>query len=97
MASITFDTHKLVRKLREAGFDERLAEGISEALKDIEVGQDLATRRDIELVRQDVREHELRNDAKFEEVKGDMKAVKWMLRVIVAGVMALILKQYFPV
>ena len=96
MATITFDTHTLIRKLRDAGFEERQAEGISDAFRDIEVGQELATRRDVELVRQDVRELELRNDAKFEEIRDDMKAVKWMLGIIVGGAIALILKQFFP-
>jgi hypothetical protein len=29
MATITFDTHKFVRKLQEAGLDERQAEGLT--------------------------------------------------------------------
>lgn len=32
MATITFDTHKFIRKLKESGFEERQAEGISDAL-----------------------------------------------------------------
>ena len=96
MATITFDTHRFIRKLKESGFEEKQAEGISDALKDAEIGYDLATRRDVELVRQEVRELELRNDTKLEELKGDMKAVKWMLGVIVGGVIALLLKSFFP-
>ncbi len=34
MATITFDTLKFVRKLQEAGFEQRQAEGIAEAFKD---------------------------------------------------------------
>lgn len=78
----------IIRKPQESG--------ISEALKDAEIGHDLATRRDVELVRQEVRELELRNDAKLEKIKGDMKAVKWMLGVIVGGVIALLVKSFFP-
>jgi hypothetical protein len=29
MASITFDTHKFVLKLQEAGFDQKQAEGLT--------------------------------------------------------------------
>ena len=65
-------------------------------LKEIEVGTDLATRRDVELVRQDIREVELRTDAKFESMKGEIKTVKWMLGVIVGGIIALLMKQFFP-
>jgi hypothetical protein len=81
--------------LRDSGFEERQAEGISDAIKDIEVGHELATRRDVELVRQELRESELRHDLKLEEIKGDMKAVKWMLGVIVGGVVALLVKSFF--
>lgn len=96
MATMTFDTHKLVRKLRHAGFEERQAEGLSDVLKDLEFGQELATRRDVEVVRQDVRELGLRSEATFEELRGDMKAVKWMLGISVGGVIALVMKQFFP-
>lgn len=64
--------------------------------KDVEIGQELATRRDVELIRQKARETELRTDTKFEEVKGELKTVKWMLAVIVGGVIALALKTFFP-
>jgi len=33
MAAITFDTHKFVRKLEEAGFDQKQAEGLTEAMR----------------------------------------------------------------
>jgi len=90
MAAMTF------RKLRDAGFDERQAEGISEALKDIDVGADRATRRGMELARQDIREVELGMDAKFEGINGEIKAVKWMLGVIAGGIIALLMKTFFP-
>lgn len=31
MSAITFDTHKLIRKLEEAGFDPRQAEAVADA------------------------------------------------------------------
>lgn len=33
MALITFDTHKFVRKLEEAGFDQKQAKGLTEAMR----------------------------------------------------------------
>ena len=33
MSSITFDTHKFVRKLQEAGFDQKQAEGLTDAMR----------------------------------------------------------------
>ena len=60
MATITFDTHKFVRTLKEAGLPEGQAEAISEAFKEAQGEADLATRRDIEDVRRDMREMEQR-------------------------------------
>jgi len=48
MATITFDTHKFVRRLQEAGFEEKQAEAISEAFKEASGEAELATKRDIE-------------------------------------------------
>jgi hypothetical protein len=33
MATITFDTHKFIRRLREAGFEEAQAEAVADAFK----------------------------------------------------------------
>ncbi|WP_431066496.1 hypothetical protein [Methylotuvimicrobium sp.] len=33
MAMIIFDKHKFVRKLQEAGFDQKQAEGLTEAIR----------------------------------------------------------------
>jgi hypothetical protein len=60
MTTITFDTHKFVRKLKEAGIPESQAEAISEAFKDAQGEADLATKRDIDDVRRDMREMEQR-------------------------------------
>jgi len=34
MAAVTFDTYKFIRRLREAGFEERQAEAVAEAFKE---------------------------------------------------------------
>lgn len=46
-ATATFDTLKFVRKLSEAGFEEKQAEGIAEAFKDAFREAELAIRRDL--------------------------------------------------
>lgn len=67
MATITFDTHKFVRTLKESGVPENQAEAISEAFKEAQGEAELATkadivsvRRDIDDVRRDMREMEQR-------------------------------------
>jgi hypothetical protein len=63
MPTVTFDTHKFVTRLREAGLEEKQAEAISEAFKEaqtqaLETG--VATRNDINELRRDMLEMELR-------------------------------------
>ncbi len=60
MTSITFDTHKFIRKLKEAGLPESQAEAIADAFKEAQGEAELATRRDIEDLRRDMREMEQR-------------------------------------
>jgi len=49
MATITFDTLKFTRRLRESGLPEQQAEAIADAFRDAQSEADLATRQDIEL------------------------------------------------
>lgn len=88
MASVTFDTHKFVRKLKEAGFDEKQAEGLTDAMRAAIEESELVTRRDL-------REMEQRLDTKFEAMKGDMTLVKWMMGALVAMAIANFSKQFF--
>ncbi|MDP2902606.1 MAG: DUF1640 domain-containing protein [Methylovulum sp.] len=60
MATITFDTHKFVRTLKDAGVPESQAEAFSEAFKEAQGEADLATKHDIDDVRRDMREMERR-------------------------------------
>ncbi len=60
MTTITFDTHKFIRTLKEAGIPENQAEAFSEAFKDAQGEAELATKRDVDDVRRDMREMEQR-------------------------------------
>lgn len=95
MATITFDTHKFVQTLQEAGFDQKQAEAVSRAFKDASGEGDFATKRDVELVRQDVRELELRLDARFERIDGKLALVQWMLALVVAAEVVPLLAKLF--
>jgi len=88
MSSITFDTHKFIRKLKEAGFDEKQAEGLTDAMQAAIEESELATRRDL-------REMELRLDSRFESIKSDLSLVKWMMGALVALAVANFGKQFF--
>jgi len=47
MATITFDTHKFIRRLREAGIPEGQAEAIAEAFRDAHLEAEIATKSDL--------------------------------------------------
>lgn len=94
MAAMSFDTHKLIRKLREFGLEERQAEGIAEVLKNLELGREAAPHRDLELIRQEVRDLEFRIDAKFQAIQTGLMLVKLLLGLIAGGVLVLVVRAY---
>ena len=87
MATITFDTHKFVRKLKESGFEEEQAEGIADAFKDASGEAELATKRDIEQIRSEIREFKA-------EMTGELKLNRWMLGAILGMAIANFAKQF---
>ena len=97
MATVTFDTHKFVKTLEEAGVPELQAEAFSTAVRESHEAAELATKGDL-------RELELRldtrfghMDTRFEKVHGEMLLLKWMLGLLIAGVASLVLKTFFGV
>lgn len=89
MATITFDTLKFVEKLKAGGIPEEQAKAISEAFRDASGDADLATKRDI-------RELELKMETRFEQIRGELTLMRWMLGILLGGVIALIIKAFFP-
>ncbi len=89
MGTITFDTLKFTKRLKEAGFTEAQAEAVADALLQATGEAEIATKRDIE-----------RLEAKIERLEtkmtGELTLVKWMLGILLGGVIALILKAFFP-
>ena len=47
MPTISFDTHKFIRRLREAGISEEQAEAIAEAFRDAHIEAEVATKTDL--------------------------------------------------
>ena len=89
MVSISFDTHKFIRRLQQAGVSEAQAEAIVDAFREAYGEAELATK-------QDLRALEMKLEARFEALKGEMTLIKWMLGLLLGGVLALILKAFFP-
>jgi hypothetical protein len=81
MSSITFDTHKFVKKLEAAGASPELAEALAEAYKEANSETEVATKRDL-------RELGLQMDNKLEKLT-------WMVAALIAIAVANFGKQFF--
>jgi hypothetical protein len=82
MTAITFDTHKFVRTLKDAGVPESQAEAFSEAFKEAQGEADLATKRDIDDLRRDI--DVLRHDMDSRFIQTEQRLV-----IKLGGLMAL--------
>ncbi|MEW5892258.1 MAG: coiled-coil domain-containing protein [Pseudomonadota bacterium] len=81
MATITFDTHQFVRKLREQGFSEGQAEALVEALSKVHEDAELLSKKDLKIERA--------------PIQSDIHLIKWMMGLMLGGVTALVLKAFF--
>jgi UDP-N-acetylenolpyruvoylglucosamine reductase len=81
MAAITFDTHQFIKDLQAKGFQPEQAEGISDALKNVLVVAEIATKQDIQELRL--------------EIKAEIAPLKWMTGATAAGVIAILMKTFF--
>ena len=80
MATITFDTHKFVLKLQEAGFDQKQAEGLTAAMQAAIEESELVTKRDLQI--------------ELAPVKADLNLLKWMMGALIALAIANFSKQF---
>ena len=87
MTTITFDTHKFVKDLRDAGVPELQAEAFVRAQQEIlsqALDTTLATKADI---------REVRSDLVLLDNKVDK--LSWMMGILIALAVANFAKQYF--
>ena len=76
MTTLAFDTLKAVKALRAAGFDDAQAEALTEQIG-VAVGENVATKNDVALVRSDVEKLELRMTIKmYAAVAGGVGLIK---------------------
>jgi len=98
MTSITFDTYELIKELKQSGFNEEQAEGLSSAFKRTHELQleGLATKHDL-------RELQLELESKFDnrlnqlesKIEGELKLIKWGLALVIAVTVLPVLKDLF--
>lgn len=75
MTTITFDTHKFISTLIDAGFEAKQAEAVSEAFKVAQTNTDVASKQDIESLRQDMK-------ISMSELKVEL--IKWVTGALIA-------------
>jgi hypothetical protein len=93
MASFTFDTLKFANKLKAAGVPAEHAEAEAAALSEVlEVNlKELATKEDL---KNGLRDLEMKLDTRLEKLMGEMVLLKWMMGILIAGVISLVLKAF---
>ena len=96
MGAITFDTLKFTKRLKEAGFTEPQAEAIADSFLQATGEAEVATKRDIERLEARLVVMEAKIVGVEGKVMGELALVKWMLGVLLGGVLALVLKTFFP-
>ena len=82
MATITFDTLKFVEKLRAGGVPEEQAKAEAEALV---------------TAFSEAMDSQLATKTDINRLEGELVVVKWMVGLVLGGILALILKAFFPV
>ena len=87
MTTLTFDTLKFTQHLEQAGIPHSQAVAMAEAQKESlsEIMEShLATKMDV----QDVKIKQVEHDGQF-------ALIKWMLGILIAGVMSIVIKTVF--
>ena len=83
MTTITFDTLQLVDKLKAAGFPPEQAEAVIRAIGEAQEELVTKTYLDVTLERT------------LAPIRTDLTVLKWMMGMLLAGVMSLLLKGFF--
>ncbi len=90
MTTITFDTLELVDKLKSAGIPQAQAEAVVRVIAEAQDG--LVTKHDLTEAKNEIKAD---MNVRFERIDGELKLNRWMLGVLLAGVISLVLKAFF--
>ena len=92
MTTITFDTHKFIRTLKEAGVPESQAEAFSDAFKGAQGEAELATQHDITDVRRDISDLRRDMDTRLIQLEQRLIIKLGTLIAFAIGVVAVLVK-----
>ncbi len=90
MTTITFDTLELVDKLKTAGIPQAQAEAVVRVIAEAQDG--LIAKHDLTEAKNEIKAD---MNVRFERIDGELKLNRWMLGVLLAGVISLVLKAFF--
>jgi hypothetical protein len=90
MTTITFDTLHLVDKLKLAGISQEQAEAVIRVIA--EAQDQLVTKDDLQSALDNVI-NPIKIDLTI--LKTDSLAIKWMMGILIAGVMSIVIKTFF--
>jgi hypothetical protein len=84
MATVTLDTHKIVKRLKDAGFNDLQAETVTDIISETRATDlaDIATKADIAALRSDIAA--LRSDmaTKADLAQLETKVIKWLVPLL---------------
>jgi hypothetical protein len=86
MTTITLDTQEAVIKLKAVGVSQEHADAFVRAI--VESQNSLSTKADIEIILSPIK-------TDLAVIKADSVTLKWMMGVLIAGVMSIIIKTFF--
>ena len=90
MSTIIFDTLELVDKLKTAGIPQEQAEAVVRVIAEAQDG--LVNKHDLTEAKNEIKAD---MNVRFERIDGELKLNRWMLGVLLAGVISLVLKAFF--
>jgi hypothetical protein len=90
MTTITFDTLDLVGRLKTAGIPQEHAEAVVRVIAEAQDG--LVAKHDLTEAKNEIKAE---INLRFERVDGELKLNRWMLGVLLVGVISLVLKAFF--
>ncbi len=102
MAVLALNTHAFVKRLKAANMTEEQAEAIVDGINSAREADiaTLATKADLAALKADLAALAAAAKADLREVElrlsGEITLLKWMMGLVIAGILALILKAYFP-
>jgi hypothetical protein len=86
----TFDMLALVDKPKTAGFDQKQSETVIRVIAEAQNG--LVTKYDLTEAKNEIKAD---MNMRFERVDGELKLNRWILGMLLAGVLSIVIKTFF--